>query len=327
MSRLRHEASARQARLRDDVAAGQAHAEEPPLVSLADITEIELILLRRLREVTLGDHRSTSPGSGFDLVGLREWQAGDRLSAIDWAQSSLTDFSQLMVREFDQPSTATVMTVADRSLSMRCGAAGAPIAAACARAIATIGLSASFFQDLFGMMTFDDGFREFAAIRPRVGRNQVVHCLDAYQYGQGLEDVRQADSLSRTIASFTRRTALVPFLSDFLFEHAERVLRELALLASTHDTFVVMLDAADAFTMPRLSAGWLEIFDVETGRARMISRAEAARMSDRVRAWQNEVATQARELDIDLVRVGPDTTQSDLALAEFVAERRLRKVM
>ena len=311
------------------------NAADAPLVSLADITEIELIILRRMREVTLGDHRSTSPGSGFDLVGLREWQAGDRLSNIDWAQSSLTDFGQLMVREFDQPSTATVMAVADRSLSMRCGSGTMTTAGACARAVATIGLSASFFQDLFGLMTFgpaDAGGRgsalgDFAAIRPRVGRNQVVHCLEAYQQGRGLEDVRHTDSLSATIASFTRRTALVPFLSDFLFEDAATVLRELSLLSSTHDTFIVLIDAAQAFALPKLSAGWIEIFDVETGRARMVSRREASRMSDRVRAWQNDVAAQARELDLDVVRLGADATQSDLALAEFVAERRLRKVM
>jgi uncharacterized protein (DUF58 family) len=226
------------------------------------------------------------------------------------------------------------MAVADRSLSMRCGSGDMSIAATCARAVATIGLSASFFQDLFGLMTFgpaDAGgqggaLRDFAAIRPRVGRNQVVHCLEAYQQGHGLEDVRHTDSLSATIASFTRRTALVPFLSDFLFEDVPTVLRELALLSSSHDTFIVLIDAAGAFALPKLSAGWIEIFDVETGRARMVSRREASRMSDRVRAWQNDVAAQARDLDLEVVRLGADPAQSDLALAEFVAERRLRKV-
>ena len=65
------------------------------LVSLADITEIELVILKRMRDVTIGDHRSRSHGSGFDFVGLRDWQPGDRFSSIDWAQSSLTNFSPL----------------------------------------------------------------------------------------------------------------------------------------------------------------------------------------------------------------------------------------
>ena len=48
-------------------------------------------------------------------------------------------------------------------------------------------------------------------------------------------------------------------------------------------------------------------------------------MADRVREWQTEVERTARDQDLDLVRIGPDQTLADLALAEFVAERRLRK--
>ena len=53
---------------------GPYHDESTPLVSLEDITEIELTVLRRLREVTIGEHRSFTHGSGFDFVGLRDWQ-------------------------------------------------------------------------------------------------------------------------------------------------------------------------------------------------------------------------------------------------------------
>ena len=101
-----------------------------PLVNLADITEIELVILRRMKDVTIGDHRSRSHGTGFDFLGLRDWQAGDRFTSIDWAQSSLTNFSPFIVREFEQPSTATVVAVADLSLSTRCGLDGVPIGAA-----------------------------------------------------------------------------------------------------------------------------------------------------------------------------------------------------
>jgi uncharacterized protein (DUF58 family) len=95
--------------------------EFAPLVNLADFTEIELVILKRMRE---GDHGRTPQsrqGSGFDFTGLRDWQGGDRFSSIDWAQSSLTNFSPLIIREFEQPSTATVIAIADLSPSTRCG--------------------------------------------------------------------------------------------------------------------------------------------------------------------------------------------------------------
>ena len=302
------------------------HEDHTPLVSLSDVTEIELLILRRLREVTIGDHRNLSYGSGFDYVGLRDWQAGDRFSSIDWAQSSLTNFSPLIVREFEQPSTATVFTVADVSASTRCGVDGVPIAAAVARTIATIGLSAVFFQDQFGLMVFDPGISHLAAIRPRIGKSHLIHCLEAYQLGRGLEEIKQATSLSTSLGSFVRKTSLVVFVSDFLVDEPRAILEELSLLSTMHDVFVVLIDTAFAFAMPSVSAGWVEAFDVETGLSRMMSRREMASMADRVQAWQDDVAGIARDVDLDVVRVGPDLTASDLALAEFVAERRLRKV-
>src|SRR5437867_2418811 len=167
---------------------------DQPLVNLSEVTEVELLILKRMREFTMGEHRSLFHGSGFDFVGLREWEAGDRFSSIDWPQSTLTNFSPLIVREFEQPSTAGVVVVADGSLSTRCGIDGVPIAAAIARAIATIGMSAVFFQDMFGLITFDARFDQLAAVRPHIGKNQVIHCLDAYQFQTGLQPLKRSES-------------------------------------------------------------------------------------------------------------------------------------
>ena len=306
--------------------AGAGHDEHTPLVSLSDITEIELLILKRMRDVTMGDHRSSAHGSGFDFVGLRDWQAGDRPSQIDWAQSTLTSFSPLIVREFEQPSTASVVVIADASPSTRCGVNGVPIAAAIARTVATIGMSAVFFQDMFGMLTFDSDLHHLSAIRPRIGKGQVIHCLDAYEHQRNLQEVRGGTSLSMTIASFMRKTALIPFVSDFLFDDPAAVLKELSLLTSTHDVFVVLIDAAFAFELPATSAGWIDTYDVETGRSRVLSRATLAAMASRVRQWQDDVMREAKAASLDIVRVGLDPVATDLALAEFVVERRLRKV-
>lgn len=299
--------------------------EIEPLVDLSEITEIELLILKRMREYTSGEHPSQFSGSGFDLAGLRDWEAGDRVSAIDWPQSTLTNFSPVVVREFDQPSTARVVAVADASLSTRCGVDGVPIAALIARAIATIGLSAVFFQDQFGLITFDEGFRHLSGVRARTGKGQVVHCLDAYHRPLDAEELRAGDSLSTTLAGFIRKTALVAVISDFLFNDAEKTLAELSLLRSEHDVVIVLIDAAFAFELPSMSAGWIAAFDVETGRSRVMSRTQLARLPARVRRWQDQVERQAAELDFDVVRLDLDQARSDLALAEFVAERRLRR--
>jgi uncharacterized protein (DUF58 family) len=299
---------------------------EESFINLAEITEIELFILKRMREVTIGDHRSLAHGSGFDFLGLRDWQPGDRPSAIDWPQSSLTNFAPLVVREFEQPSTATVAAIADVSRSTRCGAGGTLVAAIVARAIATVGMSAVFFQDPFGLVTFDEGFMHLSAIRPSTGKAHVVHCVDAYQHQRGLQAVRRTGDLGDTLAGYFRSTTLLPVISDFLFDDPDEIVRELSLLDNTHDVFLVLVDTAFAFELPNVSAQWIETVDVETGRTRTMSRRAVRQLGDRVREWQARVERLARDADLDVVRVGQDQAKSDLALAEFVAERRLRKV-
>ena len=56
---------------------------QEPLISWAEIQDIDLIILRRMREFAMGAHPSVFHGTGFDFVGLRDWQAGDRLASID----------------------------------------------------------------------------------------------------------------------------------------------------------------------------------------------------------------------------------------------------
>ena len=296
-----------------------------PFVNLSELTEIELLIMRRMREFTIGEHRSVFHGTGFDYVGLRDWEAGDRMSQIDWPQSTLTNFSPMVVRDYEQRSTATVIAVADGSLSTRCGIDGVPIAAAIARAIGTIGMSAVFFQDMFGLITFDAKFENLGAVRPRIGKNQVIHCLDAYQFHQGVQPLKRADTLSMTLAGFMRKTSMVPVISDFLFDDAAPMLKELALLNSAHDVFIVLIDSAFAFELPTISAGWIEAFDVETGRARVMSRGQLSAMSAKTRRWQDEVSRMAKDAGLDVLRIGVDEQQTAIALSEFIAERRLRK--
>jgi uncharacterized protein (DUF58 family) len=306
--------------------------EVEPLINLSEITEIELLILKRMREFTIGEHSSMFHGTGFDYVGLRDWQAGDRFEHIDWPQSSLNNFSPLIVREFEQPTTSSVILVADRSASTRCGAdtdagerRGLQIATLIARAIATVGMSAVFFQDSIGLVTFDEGFKHLGAVRPRIGKGQVIHCIEAYQNGYGLQEMRNVGSLSATLTGFSRKTAMMPVVSDFLFDEAPAFLRDLSQVNNIHDVFIMMVDASFAFELPKVSAGWVEVYDVETGNTRMMSRRELSRQSERVRAWQDEVARQAKDQNLDVVRLSLDQVKFDVALVEWVAERRLRR--
>jgi hypothetical protein len=186
-------------------------------------------------------------------------------------------------------------------------------------------MSAVFFQDSIGLITFDEDFAHLQGLRARIGKGQVIQCLDAYQHGEGLQEIRSAGDLAATLAGFMRKTSLVPVVSDFLFEDVDGLFRDLAHVHALHDIFVVLVEADFAFELPTVSAGWIEAFDVETGRSRVMSRRELRQMAPRVRAWQDDVAKRAKESGFDVLRLSQDQNQFDIALLEWVAERRLRR--
>ena len=304
------------------------HGDEEALVNLQDIAEIELFIVRRMKEFTLGDHASVFKGAGFNFVGIRDWQPGDRMSNIDWAQSSLNNFSPLITREFEQDSNAAIVAVVDASLSTRCGVAGGvTIAMAIARAVAAAGLSATFFQDLFGLVTFDERFAPLASARPRIGRSHLLYCLDLYR--QSLSQPRDPERVQDIVAAIesqVRKASLVPVISDFLFADANALIRQLSHLNAVHDIFLLMADVRFAYEVPSVSDGWVEVFDVESGRVRVLSRREMRRLAARIGEWQDEIERLARDADLDIVRVGLDRWEMETALVKFTAERRLRKM-
>ena len=302
------------------------HDDSDGLVNLQEIAEIELFILKRMKEFTLGDHASVFKGAGFNFVGIRDWEPGDRMSSIDWSQSSLNNFSPMITREFEQDSNAAIVAVADASASTRCGIGGTMIAHAIARAVAAAGLSAMFFQDLFGLVAFDNRFVQVTAARPRIGRSHLLYCLDLYKQSVMQQTEAAGHDIIMAIESQVRKASLVPVISDFLFPDAKRVIGELGHLNAVHDVFLLMADVRFAYELPGVSDGWMEVVDVESGRSRVLSRREMRRLAERVGEWQDEIALLARDARLDLVRVGLDRWEMETTLVEFTAERRLRKM-
>ena len=293
---------------------------EDALVSWSEIRDVELVIVRRMQEFAIGAHQSLFHGTGHDLAGLRDWQPGDRMSTIDWPQSTLTNFSPLITREFDQESNAPIVIAADVSRSTRCGVGNEPIAKAVARAVATFAMAAALFQDRAGLVTFDRDTRRIA-VRPRVGKSHAIHCVEAYQdqlLGRGMSESAPDVSFSGLL----RTRSLVPVISDFLLEEPHTLLAELADLSTAHDVFLVMIDSAFAFEFPQFSAGWVETYDVETGQTRLISSADLDQLAQRVREWQDTVEQAAHNHGLDVLRLGGSDRQFHDTLVEFLLERK-----
>ena len=147
------------------------------------------------------------------------------------------------------------MIVADTSLSTRCGVDGVSIATVIARAVATLSLAGAFCQDQVGLVTLD-GPKRRMSVRPRVGRNHAIHCIEAYQTEVLADDGETETSTvaNPTLTGMLRRRSLIPVVSDFLFEDVESLLDELAELSAVHDVFLAMIDCVFAFELPGMAA-------------------------------------------------------------------------
>ena len=93
-----------------------------------------------------------------------------------------------------------------------------------ARAVAAAGLSAMFFQDRFGVVTFNDRFEQVAAARPRIGRSHLLYCLDLYRQSVLGKDEATDRDVIVGIESQVRKSSLVPVISDFLFPDVQHIL-------------------------------------------------------------------------------------------------------
>ena len=293
------------------------------LVNQSEIEEVSLIVLSRVRELIFGEHSSIFTGSGFDFSGLREWQPGDRQSLIDWAHSTHTGFSPLIVREYVEERSVDVLIVADASLSVRCGVNGTTVGNIISRVIATIGLSAVVFQDRVGLAIFG-GKKDYFLETPKGGKNHVFNILDLYQNAHNyLEELKDED-FAEVILGSLRRTSLVVVISDFLFSDANTVIKELKNLNNNHDVFLVMVDASFIFRLPPVSVGWIECLDVETGHKLLFSRSEFLGMVDRVSNYQEKIKDLAEKEGFEVLKVGNNRDEFQNAIIDFFFERRVR---
>jgi uncharacterized protein (DUF58 family) len=295
-----------------------------PLLDPSEVEAINLFCNARVRELIFGEHASVFTGTtGFNFSGIRDFEPGDMQSKVDWAHSTTTLFNPLQVRENIEERSIDIWIAADVSCSTRCGASGVSIGKAIARTIATIGLSASIFQDTVGLVLL--GGKEHVIEPPRGGRSHVERMMDLYQTTPVAPGFQRRERLADTLAGELRRTSLVIVASDFLFPNVFSTLKELADLKPPHDLFLVMADSAFAFELPALSAGWIGCVDSETGARVDLSHSQIRGLPGLIRNHQDAVADYAERMDLEVLRVFPDADQFQSAIVDFFLERRLRR--
>lgn len=122
-----------------------------------------------------GQHRFRRPGSGSELLDLRDYMPGDPPKTIAWKVSARRD--RLITKEFESEVPVRCTLFVDASHSVRVGPQGQNALARLAELAAAVTQANSGTRDLTGLCLFDEaGVSSY--LRPARGARHVVRVLN-----------------------------------------------------------------------------------------------------------------------------------------------------
>ncbi|WP_430462683.1 DUF58 domain-containing protein [Thalassolituus sp. LLYu03] len=171
--------------------------------------------LHRQRKVLndlAGTHSSAIRGRGIDYAEVRAYQPGDDIRAMDWRVTARTGDAHIKV--FREEKERPVIIVCDLRATMQFGTRRAFKSVVAADLAALLAWSALDHGDRIGALLFSDNTE--TDIRPKPGRRQVLHLLNALTGVQaGEPEEGRLAQICRHLRRIVRPGSAVYFISDF----------------------------------------------------------------------------------------------------------------
>ena len=280
-------------------------------------------VVRKLDGLLQGEYRSLFRGPGLDLSGLREYEPGDDVRAIDWAVTARTTVTH--VREFHEDREITAWFLLDMSPSVDFGtvADGRLKRTVLVEFVATLARVLTRRGNRIGAIVYGAGPQETVPVAS--GRLAVLRLLDRL-LAQPMLAVSPPTDLGDLLENglrTIRRRSLVVIVSDFI--SAPGWEGRLHLLNQRHELLAVRLVDPRERTLP--DVGMVVIGDAETGEQLEVDTSD--------RRFRERFASAATEreaaIGASLRRAGVDSvtlsTDDDLvrAIVRMATERRRRR--
>lgn len=264
-----------------------------------------------------GLHRSPYHGFSVEFSEYRQYSPGDDPRYLDWRLYARSD--RYYIKKFEDETNLRCHLLVDNSRSMAYGSLGYTKAQYANTLAATLAYFLFLQGDAVGLLTFDEGIREFLPARHRPGH--LRHLMLKLEQPAGGAATDLAAPLQR-IARTLKRRALLVLISDLLapIDTCERNLA--ALTACGHEVLLFhILDPAElafAFDKPVM------FHDVETGRRLFIDPGTARKeYLKKLDAHNATIHSVCQRLGIGYRRFGTDRPL-ELALFDFLRERTRR---
>jgi uncharacterized protein (DUF58 family) len=280
---------------------------------LRRLERLAVLVRRPVRGGLKGGRRSVKRGQSVEFADYRDYTLGDDLRQLDW--NVYARLEKLLVKLFIEEEDLTVTLLVDGSASMAHGSPDKLVFAK--RAAAALGYIALAAQDRVVLASLGGrSARRRAALRGSGRAFRLLADLSAIQPAAGVTDLVAA--CRHALAQVTGRGVIV-LVSDLLDPGAERALRD---LAGTGSEVIVLHVLAPDERSPTLD-GDLRLVDAETGATVDVTLDLAARerYTERVEAWQTELAALAAKRRIAYLPLASDVPLADLVFAELRRRR------
>jgi uncharacterized protein (DUF58 family) len=285
----------------------------------------EALVLRRLQIVSSrlassifsGEYRSAFRGRGIEFDEVREYEAGDDISSIDWNVTARQGHP--FVKRFIEERELTLILLLDCSASMDFGTVRCTKRETANEACALLAFAALRSRDKMALLTFGNG--GICYLPPKKGKNRAMQLIKstvttvaAPGRASGLAEA--LDHLRRVATG----RSLVFIFSDFI---DSLPLRPLAAVAAKHDVVTVIVNDPIERKLP--AAGLLRLADTESGMEQLVdSDNPAVRNSYLVHAQQRHDALREAIASSGAALFELDTgTPPFYSLARFFLNRQL----
>jgi uncharacterized protein (DUF58 family) len=285
--------------------------------ALMSIRSLELRARAVVEGFWAGLHRSPYHGFSVEFTEYRQYTPGDDPRHLDWRVFARSD--RFFIKKFEDETNLRCHLLVDQSRSMSFGTPGWSKAAYAATLAATLARFLHLQGDAVGLLSFDEGVRDYLPARHRAGHlRELILALDKPAGGGATDLIKPLQRITEIV----RKRGLILIVSDFLtsLDHLERNLA--ALTASGHEAVAFqVLDPSEQrfeFTAPAIFE------DVESGRTLFIDPLTARQgYLGRFTAHQKALEVICQKLGIAF-HVVSSVEPLELALTEFFHDRLRR---
>ena len=209
-----------------------------------------------------GQYHSHFRGKGMIFNGIRTYEFGDDVRAIDWNVTARYQAPHIKI--FQEERALNLLLLVDVSASMQFGTTSQTKRDLAHELAAVLALAAHQNGDQIGLILFSDRIEHF--VPPAKGHAHVLRLVRDMLATQTAGRKTNLAAALQFAMRMVRQKSIFCVFSDFLTDDYRQVLQ---LSAARHE--VIGMHVSDILEAQMPSVGWLPVRDAETGKMAWLS--------------------------------------------------------